>query len=97
VIYLHFDKGFNAYAFIDGGLVLQTIALLAREAGLGTCILTVSISYPDVVRKHAGLSDDQALVMGMAVGYPVEDHPANRFRSERGQPGEFIRYVDMGD
>ncbi|HDZ89051.1 MAG TPA: nitroreductase [Deltaproteobacteria bacterium] len=96
VIYLHLDTGFNPYALMDGGIILQTIALLALEQGLGTCFLAQSVRYPGVVRKHAGIPDDQMLVMGMAIGTPVEDHPANVFRSERGKPEEFLRYVDVG-
>lgn len=95
VIYLHFDKGFDPYALMDGGIILQTIALLAVDHGLGTCFLGQAIRYPDVVRKHSGIPSDQMLVMGLAIGRPVEDHPANRFRSRRGAPGEFIKFVDM--
>ena len=96
VIYLHLDRGFNPYALMDGGIILQTIALLALEQGLGTCFLAQSVRYPGVVRKHSGIPDDQMLVMGMAIGRPIKDHPANIFRSVRGRPEEFLRYVDVG-
>lgn len=95
LVYLHFDKGFHPYALMDGGIILQTIALLAVEHGLGTCILTRSVSYPDVVRKHTGLPSDQDLIMGIGIGYPEKGHPANLFRSQRGKPEEFIDWVDM--
>ena len=95
VIYLHLDKDFNPYALMDGGIILQTIALLALDYGLGTCILAQSSTYPDVVRKYAGIHENQVLVMGMAVGYPIRDHPANQFRSQRGKPEDFFRWIDM--
>lgn len=95
VIYLHLDKGFSPYALMDGGIILQTIALLAPGYGLGTCILAQSVTYPGVVRKYTGIHDDQVLVMGMAIGYPIQDHPANQFRSQRGKPDEFLRWIDM--
>ena len=96
VIYLHLDQDFNPYVLMDGGIILQTIALLALEQGLGTCFLAQSVRYPGVVRKHSGIPDDQMLVMGMAIGRPIKDHPANIFRSVRGKPEEFLRYVDVG-
>ena len=96
VIYLHLERGFNPYVLMDGGIILQTIALLALEQGLGTCFLAQSVRYPGVVRKHSGIPDDQMLVMGMAIGHPIKDHPANIFRSVRGKPEEFLRYVDVG-
>ncbi|MFH1243221.1 MAG: nitroreductase [Pseudomonadota bacterium] len=95
VIYLHMDRGFNPYALMDGGVILQTIALLAVDRGLGTCFLAQAVRYPDVIRKYSGIPADQALVMGMAVGVPIEDHPVNLFRSERGRPEEFLRFLEI--
>lgn len=94
-VYLHFDEGFNPYALMDGGLILQTIALLATDRGLGTCIMTRSISYPEVVRRHAGISPDQKLVMGIVMGYPDENHPGNRFASQRERVEDVVRFVDI--
>jgi len=94
VIYLHLDQGFNHYALLDGGLIFQTITLLAVDQGLGTCFLARSVRYPDVVRKHSNIPSDQVLVMGLAIGYPME-HPANQFQRERGKPQEFIQWVDV--
>lgn len=95
LIYLHLEKGFNPYALLDVGLILQTIALLATDQGLGTCFLARSILYPDVVWKYAGIPPDQILVMGTAVGYPILDHPANILQSQRGTPEEFLMWVDL--
>jgi nitroreductase len=95
LVYLHFDQGFNPYALMDGGIILQTIALLAVEQGLGTCILTRSVSYPEVVRRQTGIPSDQALIMGLGIGFPLQGHPANLFRSQRGKPEEFITWVDV--
>jgi nitroreductase len=95
LVYLHFSQGFNPYALMDGGIILQTIALLAVEQGLGSCILTRSVSYPDVIRKHTGLTSDQRLIMGIGIGYPIPDHPANLFRSQRGAPEEFMTFIDL--
>ena len=96
VIHLHLDRGFDPYVLMDVGLILQTIALLAVEQALGTCILAQAIRYPDVVRKHSAIPDDQMLVMAIAIGRPIMDHPANLFRSVRGKPEEFLNYVDVG-
>jgi len=95
VIYLHLDCGFNPYALMDAGIILQTIALLAVEQHLGTCFLAQSVRYPDIIRKYTNISDDQMLVMGMAIGHPIEDHPLNLFRSERGKSEEFLSYLDV--
>ncbi len=94
LIYLHLKSGFNVYAMMDGGCILQTIALLATEEGLGTCFLARSILFPDIVRRHARIPDDRTLVMGMAIGYPEPGHSLATFQSQRGAPEEFILWVD---
>lgn len=96
VIYLHLDRDFHPYTLMDVGIILQTIALLAVDESLGTCILAQAIRYPGVVRKHSAIPDDQMLVMAIAIGRPIMDHPANLFRSARGKPEEFLSYVDVG-
>ncbi len=95
MLFLHLRKDFNSYALLDCGLILQTIALLAVEQDLGTCIMAVAVQYPDVVRRHAGIPDDRTLVMGMAVGYPDLNHPVNSIRTRRGKPEEFIQWVGV--
>jgi nitroreductase len=94
IIYLHLPEGFHPFALMDGGILLQTIALLAVEEGLGTCFLARSVIYPDVVRKYAPIPRDRVLVMGITIGYPTVDHPLHRFQSERGTPEEFIQWVE---
>jgi nitroreductase len=95
VAYLHLHKDFNAYALMDGGIILQTIALLAVEQGLGTSILARSVRYPSVIRKYVPIPEDQVLVMGVAIGYPDVDHPASQFRSKRGKLEKFVRWVGV--
>lgn len=94
LIYLHLKNGFSVYAMMDAGCILQTIALLATEEGLGTCFLARSILFPEIVRRHAGIPGDRTLVMGMAIGYPQPEHPLTTFPSQRGAPEEFILWVD---
>jgi nitroreductase len=93
-LYLHLPTDFNPYALMDGGILLQTIALLAVERGLGTCFLAVSVLYPDVIRAHAAIPGDRAIVMGMAIGYPRLDAPANLFERRRGGAEDFLNWVD---
>jgi nitroreductase len=67
----------------DVGGLAQTISLLALAYGLGSCIMVQSISYVDIVRKHAGIPESQNLLLSIALGYPDYDFPANNVRSKR--------------
>ena len=75
------------------GLVIQTICLLAHERGLGTCILTASVTYPELLRELVKIPDDKSIVMGIALGYPDLDSPANNFERVRANLDELVNWV----
>ena len=93
-IYLHQDRTLSAYSIFDAGLLAQNIALLAEEKGLGTCFLGVTVLFPEVIRKRTGIPETDRILIGLAVGYPDEDAPINRFRSEREPIENIVRWVD---
>jgi len=64
------------------GSVTQTIALVALNFGLGTCI-EAPPSYPGLVRRIAGIPKSQKIAAGLAIGYPDWDFPANKLESSR--------------
>jgi nitroreductase len=94
MIYVDLHQGFNPYALLDCGLIMQTITLLAVEQGLGTCLMAVAVHYPEVIRRYALIPEGRILVLGIALGYTADKHPINHFRSGREKPGELIRWVD---
>ncbi len=90
VIYICIDSALVAhYATLDVGAVTQNICLVAPEYGLGTCIMAAAVHYPDIIRELTGLSEEKRLVLGIAMGYPDPEAPANSFRSTR-TPAEKI-------
>jgi nitroreductase len=93
-IYLHQERTLSAYSIFDAGLLAQNIALLAEEKGLGTCFLAVTVLFPEIIRKHTGIPDTDRILIGLAIGYPDDDAPINRFRSERVPLQDVVRWVD---
>jgi len=51
-LYVLLDQGLSPYAFLDAGLFLQTLCLVAIDHGLGTCILAALTRYPEVIREN---------------------------------------------
>lgn len=80
-----------AYCMLDVGLFLQTFCLLAWDRGLGTCILGASVRYSHIVRNVFSIPEDQAIVIGTAIGWPDPDSPVNRFERKRGGFNEFVK------
>lgn len=73
----------------DIGGLAQTICLAALDHGLGTCINTQGVAYPQLVREITGMPETKKLHLCIAVGYPDEDDPANRLVSDR-EPAENV-------
>jgi nitroreductase len=90
VIYILTDRSFysqdarmNVWPLFDCGLVAQNIMLLAVKHGLGTIPEIQAVAYPDVLRKILSIPDSKLIVLGIALGYPDQDHPISQLRSER--------------
>ncbi len=67
----------------DLGCITQTICLAALGFGLGTCIAGQGVLYPEVARKYCNIPNSERIVMGVAIGYPDPDFPANKLESTR--------------
>lgn len=73
----------GTWAWFDIGSVCQTICLVALKYGLGTCIESQGVMFPEVLRQYAGIPEGKRIVMSIAIGYPDWDFPANAVNSER--------------
>lgn len=51
------------------------------------------IMQSNVVRQHAGIPDDQNIMICIAMGYPDESFVANQVKSVREDNSQFVRYV----
>jgi len=90
VVYIYVDRSFylqddglNVWPIFDCGLIAENIMLLATKFGLGTIPAIQAVMYPDVLRKILRIPDSKLMVLGIAIGYPDWEHPANQFHSER--------------
>lgn len=89
----HFPKLMGAPQWSDVGMWLQTIMLLAREAGLDTCPQEFMGLYGRTIKAQLGLSDDTLLFCGIAIGYRDESAPVNRFERSRVPLAEQVTFA----
>lgn len=81
----------------DCGAVTNAIVNAAWSRGLGCVINSQGIMQSPVVREHAGIPDDQVIMICIAMGWPDEDFPANAVVSNRKPLEETARFVGFPD
>ncbi len=95
VILIYTEKAFGSRAILDIGIVAQTIALAALSYGLGTCLMSMPISWPEIVREHLGLPDTKLIAQTVAIGYPDMDAPVNKFKRVRDSLDVFVKWYGV--
>jgi nitroreductase len=84
------DRAMGPPQWSDLGMYLQSVMLLAVEAGLATCPQECWAMYPETVTRFLGTPAERMLFCGMAIGHEDPDEPANRLRSERAATAEWL-------
>lgn len=82
-------------AYMDAGLVTQTLCLAALGFGLGTCIENQGITYSDAIRENVKIPDDKRLLVAIAIGYPDWDFPGNQITSPREDMGNVVTWCGL--
>lgn len=70
-------------AQFDCGGLANALVNAAWSRGLGCVINSQGIMQSPVVREHAGIPDDQVIMICIAMGYPDDSFPANAVVSRR--------------
>ncbi len=87
------DRRMGPPQWSDLGMFLQTLMLLAVEAGLATCAQECWAIYPQTVKAFLGTPDERMLFCGMAIGYEDVSEPANALRTARADAAEWMTVV----
>jgi nitroreductase len=87
------DRRLNKGSWIDHGMMLQTVMIAARARGLHTCPQAAFAPYHRYIRPIIGMSDEEILVCGMALGYEDASKPENGFRTEREPVDGWVTFV----
>jgi nitroreductase len=78
--------------WIDCGIFLDQLMLLAREKGLHTCPQAAFSRYQHVVRRELEVPDDQVVICGLALGYADPDAVPNNLITERAPIADFTTW-----
>lgn len=77
----------------DCGALVNGLVNAAWSRGLGCVVNSQGIMHSPVVRKHAGIPDDQVIMICVAMGYPDDSFPANAVVSKRRPVSEVANFV----
>lgn len=81
----------------DCGAVTNALVNAAWSRGLGCVINSQGIMQSPVVREHAGIPDDQVIMICVAMGFPDDSFPANDVVSRRKSVDEAAVFVGFED
>jgi nitroreductase len=83
LLFFFLDESMQTGAFIDIGIIMQSIMLVATDMGLATCPQASLAMYPDVVKKELNFPRKSILVAGIALGYEDKNAIINNYRTNR--------------
>jgi nitroreductase len=87
------DKTMGPGQWAHLGMFMQTIALVAQEHGLATCMQEFWMLRHELVRSYFNIDEELQVYCGIAVGYADTAHPINTLRTERAEVDEFATFV----
>jgi nitroreductase len=95
LLYITVPRGQTSYVALDAGAFVAGLCLAAASQGLASCILAALARYPDEVRKVAPIPKEEAIIIGVALGYPDPEAQANSFRSQRLELEQVLTSFDL--
>lgn len=93
-IYLFQDASLSLWSLFDLGLFAQSLMLAAHAKGLGTVPQAFATDYAREIKEFLGIPATRRLVLGLSVGYPDKESPANRFRTDRAATDKIVRWLE---
>ena len=87
------DRRMGPPQWSDLGMFLQTLMLLATEAGLDTCAQEYWSTRHRAVSEFVGAPDELMLFCGMAIGRADPEAPINGWRTDRQPLEEWAEFV----
>ena len=88
------DRNMEPGQWVDLGLFMQNIMLLAREYGLATCPQEAWAVWSGAIREFCKVPDNEIVFCGLAIGHADPNAIVNTLVSERESVDSFTRFVD---
>jgi nitroreductase len=93
-VFLFQESSLSQWSLFDLGLFAQSLMLAAHARGLGMVPQAFTTDYARDVKKYLDIPASKRLVLGLSLGYPDMDSPANGFRTERSPVAEIATFME---
>ena len=91
-IFFRMDRELLYGSWLDIGMFMQNIMILARGKGLETCPQQAWCEFGPIVHQVLDIPDDEIIISGMSMGYAAEA-PENTLVSERVVLEDFTTFL----
>ena len=83
VVYVTIPKKRTLYNLFDSGAVEMSIMAAVKEHWIDSVPAYEAIKYPDILRKHMKISDDEDIVIGIALGFEDKEHIFTKIKAKK--------------
>ncbi|GLZ88048.1 NADH dehydrogenase [Metapseudomonas resinovorans] len=90
-IFFVIDRSMGHGQWAHVGMFMQSLALLAEERGLATCMQEAWGMVRESLHRHFELPEHELVYCGMALGHADRSAPVNNLRSDRAPVEEFAQ------
>ncbi|MGL4812832.1 MAG: nitroreductase [Beijerinckiaceae bacterium] len=87
-VMISIDRRMGAAQWADMGMYMQSLMLLAAEAGLDSCAQEIWSVWPKLTARFFGWPPERMVFAAIALGYGDADAAVNRWRAARAGLGE---------
>ena len=92
-LFFRMDRNLLYGSWLDVGMFMQNVMILARGKGLETCPQQAWCEFGHTVHKVLNIPDEEIIISGMSLGYAAEA-PENTLVSERVSVDDFTTFLD---
>lgn len=93
-LFFRIDRNMLHGSWLDMGMFMQNVMILARGHGLETCPQQAWCEFGQVLHDELGIPADEIVVSGMALGVADPQAPENTLVSERASIDEFATFIE---
>jgi nitroreductase len=92
-VYLFQDASLSPWSIFDMGAFAQNLMLAAHAMGIGTVPQAFVTDYAREIKEFLGISGKKRLILGISLGFPDMDSPANKLRTDRAPVDDLVTFL----